>query len=463
VLSIEPELALRQSRDFFASGATRDLRFRKSALHRLARTLEEREPQLLEALRVDLGKPAQEAWASEIGVVSTDIAHATRRLRRWARSRRRSVSWGLHPAMARVYPEPQGVVLILGPWNYPFQLLFSPLVAALAAGNCVCLKPSELAPEVAKVIAAIIDDAFEPGHVAVVAGDVEAAKRLVELDFDHIFLTGSTEVGRQVMGAAARNLTPVTLELGGKSPCIVDSKVKLDTAARRIAWGKFLNAGQTCVAPDHLYVHASVKERFLEALRKALIEFFGDDPRQSPDFGRIVNRRHFERLRGYLDQGEIVHGGQLDENDLYIAPTLLAGPRPGASVLEEEIFGPILPVLTYEDMDEVLAALRSQPPPLAMYLFTESRAVQQRFLNHTVSGGLGINDVVNQIVPKELPFGGVGESGMGRYHGKSGFDCFSHLRSVLRRSTRFDPGFQYPPARVSLGTVKRAYRWLFRN
>ena len=460
---IEPELVLSQTRVFFASGATRDLGFRERALHRLSRTLEERESELLEALYADLRKPAQEAWASEIGVVLTDIAHTTRGLRRWARPRRRAASWALRPARARVYPEPQGVVLILGPWNFPFQLLFSPLVAAVAAGNCVCLKPSELAPEVSKVLAAIVDETFESGHVTLVEGDVEVAKRLVELDFDHIFLTGSTEVGRQVMQAAARHLTPVTLELGGKCPCVVASDARLDVAARRIAWGKFLNAGQTCVAPDHVWVHSAVKDRLLDALRQTLIEFFGDDPYQSPDFGRIVNRRHFDRIIAYLDQGEVVHGGQIDEADLFIAPTLLVDPRPGSSVLEEEIFGPVLPVQTYDDLEDLLSAFRALPKPLATYLFSESRSVHERFLARSVSGGVGINDVVNQIVPKELPFGGVGESGMGRYHGRAGFDCFTHYRSVLRRSTRFDPGFQYPPVRVTPKTLKRAYRWLFRN
>lgn len=460
---IEPESALSRARDFFLTGATRNVDFRDEALQRLAHTLKRREPELLEALYADLRKPTQEAWASEIGVVLTDIAHTTRRLRRWARPRRRPATWGLRPASARVYPEPQGIVLILGPWNYPFQLLFSPLVAALAAGNCVYLKPSELAPEVSTVLATIVEEAFESGHVTLVEGDVEVAKRLVELDFDHIFLTGSTEVGRQVMSAAAHNLTPVTLELGGKCPCIVASDARLDVAARRIAWGKFLNAGQTCVAPDHVWVHSSVRDRLLDALRETLVEFFGQDPRQSPDLGRIVNRRHFERIKAYLDQGEIVHGGQTDAADLFIAPTLLADPRPGSTVLEEEIFGPVLPVATYDSLDELLAVLGAKSPPLAMYLFTENRAVQRRFLDRSLSGGVGINDVVNQIVPKELPFGGIGDSGMGRYHGKAGFDCFTHYRSVFHRSTRFDPGFQYPPARVTMKTLQRAYRWLFRN
>jgi aldehyde dehydrogenase (NAD+) len=450
-------------RDFFAGGATRDLDFRDSALRRLALTIDEREAELLVALHADLRKPEQEAWVSEIGVVLTDIAYTVRKMRRWAQPRRRPPSWGLRPARARVYPEPQGVVLILGPWNYPFQLLFSPLVAALAAGNCVCLKPSELAPEVSKVMRAIVDEAFEPGHVTLIEGDAEVARRLVGLDFDHIFLTGSTEVGRQVMSAAAANLTPVTLELGGKCPCVVASDARLDVAARRIAWGKFLNAGQTCVAPDHVFVHLSLQQRFLEAMKATLLEFFGDDPRQSSDFGRILNRTQFERIKGYLKQGRVVHGGQTDEDELFIAPTVLADPSPGATLLEEEIFGPVLPVLTYEDLDELLAALSTRPTPLAIYLFSEDPRVQRRFVADSVSGGVAINDVVNQIVPKELPFGGVGVSGMGRYHGKYGFDCFTNYRSVLRRSSRIDPGFQYPPAQVPLTTVKRAYRWMFRN
>ena len=460
---IDSESALCRSRDFFASGATQDLGFRQDALRQLLHTIKRRESDLLEALNADLRKPKQEAWASEIGVVLTDIAYNARKLRRWARPHRHPVSWGLRPARALVYPQPQGVVLILGPWNYPFQLLFSPLVAAIAAGNCACVKPSELAPEVSRVLRTIVEEAFEPGHVTLIEGDVEVAKRLVGLEFDHIFLTGSTEVGRQVMADAAHNLTPVTLELGGTCPCVVAPDARLDVTVRRVAWGKFLNAGQTCVAPDHVYVHSSLRDRFLAALKEVLVEFFGDEPSQSPDFGRIVNQRHFQRLEEYLDQGEIVHGGQTDEADLFIAPTLLADPRPGSAVLQDEIFGPILPVLTYTDLDVLLKELALEPAPLAMYLFTEDKAVQQQFLSGSVSGGVGINDVVNQIVPKALPFGGVGESGMGRYHGKNGFDCFTHRRSVLQRSSRFDPGFQYPPTRVPLNTVKRAYRWLFRN
>jgi aldehyde dehydrogenase (NAD+) len=457
------ESALRRARHFFDTGATHAVEFRAKALRRLARAIQDHEQDLLAALHADLRKPEQEAWATEVGVVQTDIAHALRNLSRWTRPRRRSATWGLRPASARVHPEPLGIALILGPWNYPFHLLFSPLVGALAAGNCLFLKPSEFAASVSKVMADLVREAFEPGHVTVVEGGAEVAQSLVDLDFDHIFFTGSTTVGRQVMAAAANHLTPVTLELGGKCPCVVCPDARLEVAVRRIAWGKFLNAGQTCVAPDHVFVHSSAKDRFLSLMKRILTEFFGPDPRQSADFGRIVNQGHFERIKGYLGQGEVAFGGQTDAGDLYVAPTLLVDPVPASAVMTEEIFGPVLPVLSYDDLDETLVDLASRPKPLALYLFTEDRAVQDRFLVRTVSGGVGINDVVNQIVPKELPFGGVGQSGMGMYHGKFGFDCFTHYRSVLRRSTRFDPRFAYPPSRVTLRTLKRAYRLLFRN
>jgi aldehyde dehydrogenase (NAD+) len=457
----EHEATLRRAREFFASGAVRPLESRAASLRKLADAVERRERDLLDAMRADLGKSVQEAWASEIGLVQTDIAYTLRHLRRWARPRRRRVSWGLRPAAAHVHPEPLGAVLILGPWNYPVHLLLSPLVAALAAGNVACLKPSELAPSVSRVVAQLVRDAFDPAHLSVVEGDAGVARSLVDLDWDGIFFTGSTNVGRQVMAAAARNLTPVVLELGGKSPCIVCPDARLEVAARRIAWGKFLNAGQTCIAPDHLFVHGSVKERFLELLRGALTGFFGADPKQSGDFGRIVNARHFERLRSYLAQGRVVQGGETDAGELYIAPTILTDPDPEAPVMTEEIFGPILPVLGYDDLEALLSSRSLRSEPLALYLFTEDRAVQETVLARTASGSVAVNDVLNQAVPKELPFGGVGNSGMGRYHGKSGFASFSYRRSVLRRSTKLDPGFVYPPARVSLKLLKRAYRTLF--
>jgi aldehyde dehydrogenase (NAD+) len=459
----EFKLALRRAREFHASGATRDVAYRGNALGRLEQVIDSREPDLLDALNADLRKSAQEAYGSEIGVVRTEIGYALRNLRRWARPRRARTPWALAPARGRVHPEPRGVVLILGPWNFPFNLLFSPLVGAIAAGNCVFLKPSEYAPAVSKAMAEVVREAFEPGHVTLFEGGVEVARSLVELDFDQLFFTGSTATGSAIMAAAAKRLTPVTLELGGKCPCIVCPDARLPVAARRIAWGKFLNAGQTCVAPDHVIVHRSVRDRFLATLGEVLKTYFGDDPRTSTDFGRIVNRRHFDRLAGYLAQGKIVLGGETDASELYIAPTVVLDPEPSAAIMTDEIFGPILPVLDYDDLDEVLAALASRPSPLAFYLFSENRATQDHVLAKTVSGGVCINDVVNHIVPKEMPFGGIGRSGMGQYHGKASFDCFTHYRSVLTRSTRFDPGYAYPPARFSLKTLKRAYSALFRD
>jgi aldehyde dehydrogenase (NAD+) len=340
-------------------------------------------------------------------------------------------------------------------------LLFSPLVGALAAGNSVCLKPSEHAPRVSAAVAGIVRETFDAAHVTVFEGDAEVARSLTGLGFDHVFFTGSAEIGRRVLAAAAARLTPVTLELGGKSPCIVCSDARLPVAARRIAWGKFLNAGQTCVAPDHVLVHESVKTRLVEELRGAIREFFGDDPRSSPDYGRIVNERQFSRLKSYLDQGEILAGGESEASELYIAPTLLADPDPASPVMREEIFGPILPVIGFGALDRLLERLRTGPAPLALYLFSEDAAIHERVLARTISGGVCINDVVVQITAKELPFGGRGESGMGQYHGKAGFDCFTHYRSVMRRSTRFDPGYLYPPGRFSLEQLRKSYRFFF--
>ena len=391
--------------------------------------------------------------------MQTDIAHALRNLSRWTRPRRRSASWGLRPARARVHPEPLGVALILGPWNYPFQLLFSPLVGALAAGNCVCLKPSEFAPAASRVTADIVREAFEPGHVTVVEGDVEVARSLVDLDFDHIFFTGSTAVGRQVMAAAANHLTPVTLELGGKCPCVVCPDARIEVAVRRIAWGKFLNAGQTCVAPDHVFVHSSVKDRFLSAMKEALTEFFGPDPRQSADFGRIVNRSHFERVKGYLGQGEVVFGGQTDADDRFIAPTLLVDPAPASAVMTDEIFGPVLPVLSYDRSGRV--ARRAGIPAEAPGLLPVHRGPGGAgpFPGpHRAREGSGSTTWSTRSCPRSCPSGGSAKAAWaGIMAGPVSTVSLSTEAccGVRRDSTRALPT---PPARVTLRTLKRAYK-----
>ena len=364
------------------------------------------------------------------------------------------------PARGWVQPEPFGVALILGPWNYPLQLLLTPLASAIAAGNGVVLKPSELAPHTAEAIAELIRNNFADEFVAVVNGGAEVAEALLRERFDTIFFTGSTRVGQAVMTAAARHLTPVSLELGGKCPTLVCADAPVELAARRIAWGKFLNAGQTCVAPDFVLVDRRVREPFVAALQKSLREFYGTDPQRSEDYGRIVNARHFERLTNYLRDGRVVHGGETDAPDLFIAPTILTEVSPNAPVMQEEIFGPILPVLEFDRLDDVLTALRERPTPLALYLFTRDRATEARVLAEARSGGVCVNDVVSHMIGTGLPFGGLGASGMGAYHGRAGFDAFTHQRAVLRRSVRFDTPFRYPPPKLSLTALQRAFRFL---
>jgi len=358
------------------------------------------------------------------------------------------------PGKGSILHEPLGVGLIIGPWNYPFQLLLSPLVGAVAAGSCVVLKPSEFSPHTARVIRKLIADTFPTEYISVVEGDRQAAEALLLEKFDTIFFTGSTSVGKAVMAGAARHLTPVTLELGGKCPAIVCADAPLEVTARRIAWGKFMNAGQTCVAPDFVLVERPIVELLVEALRATIREFYGDDPQASPSYGRIVNRRHFDRL--IKCAGACVH----EAEDLYIAPTILPNVSWDDPVMQEEIFGPILPVIPFDSIDEVTALLRDRPSPLALYLFTNDRTIQNCVLSGTRSGGVCINDTVVHMVGQDLPFGGVGESGMGKCHGKAGFDCFSHERTIVRRFTSFDFRFRYPPPKLSLAKLKKACRFL---
>ena len=452
--------AVERQRTFFQSGATRSLEFRRDQLRKLHDALVTRESALIAALHSDLRKSPTEAYATEIGLLLSEIRHAVRHLPVWMKPRRRRAPLVAWPARGFVRPEPYGVALIVGPWNYPLQLLLAPLVGAMAAGNCAVLKPSEFAPHTAAAIGELIGAAFSPEYLTLVPGEREVAEALLREKFDVIFFTGSTQVGRSVMTAAARHLTPVTLELGGKCPCLVCADAPMETTARRIVWGKFMNAGQTCVAPDFVVVDRHVRDRFMEAMKQALHEFYGDDPRKSSDYGRIINRKHFDRLTSYLTSGHVVHGGQQDAGDLYVAPTILTDVPTDAPVMQEEIFGPILPVAEFDQIEEALGLLRDRPTPLALYLFSKDQRTQERVLAVTRSGGVCINDTVTHMVGKDLPFGGLGDSGLGAYHGKASFDCFTHRRSVLRRSFAFDPKLRYPPPRVPLGTLKRALRFL---
>jgi len=438
-----------RQRQHFQTGTTRPVAFRLEQLRRLQAAIESRESTLLSALHADLHKSLHEAYVSEIGIVLSDIRHALKHLPAWMKPQRRPLPLLAWPGKAYVASEPFGVALIIGPWNYPLQLLFSPLVGAIAAGNCAVLKPSEFAPQTAAVIAKLIADTFPVESIAVVEGDRDTGESLLREKFDTIFFTGSTNVGRAVLTAAAKHLTPVTLELGGKCPAIVCADASLAVTARRIAWGKFMNAGQTCVAPDFVLVDRRIRQPLVDALKRAVREFYGDNPQQSSDYGRIVNRTHFDRLSAYVASG--------DAGDLYIPPTILTDVSWDSPVMQEEIFGPILPILEFENLDDVLKQLRARPTPLALYLFTNDRPTQQHVIGETRSGGVCINDTIVHMVGHDLPFGGLGESGMGRYHGKASFDCFSHSRSVVRRSTLFDSRFRYPPPKLSLTRLRKLW------
>jgi aldehyde dehydrogenase (NAD+) len=451
-----------RAREYFATGATRPLAFRREQLEKLYQALERHEARLLTALQADLGKSPYQSISSEFGPVRAEIRQAQRQLARWAAPKSRPTPWLVAPAKGWVRPEPFGVVLVLGPWNYPLQLLLTPLVSAIAAGNTMVLKPSELAPKTAAALAVLIAETFPAEYIALVNGGPNLAAELVKERFDKIFFTGSPRVGRLVMAAAARHLTPVTLELGGKCPAIVCADAAVELAARRIVWGKFLGAGQTCVAPDHVFVQRRLREPFLQALKQNLLKFYGPDPRRSADYGRIVNASHFDRLVSYLADGKMVCGGEQVRDELYLAPTILTDVPPDAPVMQEEIFGPVLPVVEFEQITEVVGRLRSASTPLALYLFTADRDLANELICEIRSGGVCVNDVIAQMLGTHLPFGGLGESGFGAYHGHAGFDAFSHQRAVLRRATWLDLPFRYPPQRFSIAGLKRALKFLLR-
>jgi aldehyde dehydrogenase (NAD+) len=435
-------------RDSYRGGVTRPVTWRRGQLAQLRKLLADNEEALLEALRLDLGKPSAEAYMAEIGFTASEIRHMEAHLDEWMKPERVWVPWKQQPGRARVVPQPLGVVLVIAPWNLPVHLTLLPMAAALAAGNAVVVKPSELAPRVSAVLARLVPRYLDDRTTAVVEGAVEETTALLEQRFDHIFYTGSTEVGRVVMGAAARHLTPLTLELGGKSPAIVDREANLDVAARRIAWGRFANAGQACIAPDYVLVHRDVEQALVERMVAAVRSFYGEDPSASGDYSRIVNERHWRRLQGLLDAGgydAVVCGGDGDEATRYLAPTILTGVQPDAAVMAQEIFGPILPVLAVDDIAAAIEHVNAGEKPLALYVFSEDPAVTERVLEETSSGGACVNGTILQITVPDLPFGGVGSSGMGAYHGRYGFDTFSHRRAVLTRSTRIDPRAMYPP------------------
>jgi aldehyde dehydrogenase (NAD+) len=432
-------------RKTFDAGTTRPIAWRREQLERFRTMMIDREAELAAALQKDLGKPPMEAYVAEIHFVQAEIEHALKNLRRWTRNESVSTPLALQPAKSMIVREPLGVVLIIGPWNYPVQLVLGALVPAIAAGNCAVLKPSELAPASSAAMARLVPQYLDTSVVQVVEGGVAETQALLAQKFDHILFTGGGTVGKIVMEAAAKHLTPVTLELGGKSPCIVDRDADLDVAARRIAWGKFFNTGQTCIAPDYLLVQKDVEAPLLEKIKAAIARFYGDEPKKSPDYGRIINARHHARLVGLLGDGEVVTGGQHDVSERYIAPTVLKDVKPESKVMADEIFGPILPVIAVKDVDEAIAFVNARPKPLALYVFAKERAVQDAVLARTSSGGACVNDVIVHPAVPDLPFGGVGPSGMGAYHGRAGFETFTHRKAVVRKSTAIDPALRYPP------------------
>ena len=444
-----------RQRQFFRSGVTLDLSRRKQALRDLLREIEAREDELLAALQTDLGKAPFEGYMTEIGLVREEIRYHLKHLDHWARDKRVPTPLSQFPARSIRHPEPYGVVLIMAPWNYPIQLSLEPLIGAISAGNCAVLKPSAYAPACSHALKELISACLPDNWVTVVEGGRAENQALLDQKFDYIFFTGSMEVGKYVMKKAAEHLTPVSLELGGKSPCIVDETANLKLAAKRIVWGKFLNAGQTCVAPDYVLVHKSVRKKLLTYLKRMTEKLYGMQPCKNREYPKIINEKHFDRLCGYIDQRHTVVGGEWSRKSGKIEPTILTRVSWDSPVMQEEIFGPILPVLVYEDLDEAIAQINSRPKPLALYLFTRSRRTEKKVLGQISYGGGCVNDTVVHLATSHMPFGGVGESGMGSYHGKAGFDTFTHRKSILKKALWLDLPVRYPPYKGHLRLLKK--------
>lgn len=445
-------------KEYFQSGATLPLEFRLAQLRSLYRGIKRFEPQILKALRSDLGKSAEESYMSEIGMCLTEIRHTARHLREWSRPQRVPTPLMHFPGSSRIVREPRGVCLIIAPWNYPFLLAVGPMISAIAAGNCVTLKPSEYAPATAAVLEKMLDVCFEGRFCRTVTGGAEVSAAETARPYDMIFFTGSTAVGRKVMAAAAQNLTPVVLELGGKSPCIVDETADLPVAAARIIWGKCLNSGQTCVAPDYVLVARSRKDALIREMQKAICRFYGEDPCENSAYPRIVNERHFDRLAAMLPEDSAV-GGRVDRESLKIEPTLIETTLNDQSpLMTEEIFGPLLPIVPYDNIHEALGYILSRPRPLALYLFSRNRKLQRRVVETIPFGGGCINDTISHITTPYLPFGGTGDSGMGAYHGRCGYETFTHAKSILSKPFRPDLPVRYPPLTGKLDLLHKILR-----
>ena len=456
-MSLE-NFVLNQLQDLVLSGKTRNEKWRRAQLNSLSNLLENHQQEILKALSQDLGKPATEAFF-EIIAVKQEIKLAQKSLSNWMKTRQINVPVSLKPAQALVQPDPLGCILIIGPWNYPFSLTLQPLVGALAAGNTAVLKPSEHAPNVSNLIKKLIEEYFPPEIVQVFEGDGNIAADLMTRQFDHVFFTGGENIGKKVMEAASKNLTPVTLELGGKSPAVVIDGANLEVTAKRIIWGKSLNAGQTCIAPDHLLVEDKLFDSLISNLINSINDFYGNTPLDSKHLGSIINEKQFNRLNNLLTQAkknnQIIYGGDSNEKEKRISPTLIKIDNRNDPLMKEELFGPLLPILSIKNLDQAISDFKLLPKPLALYLFGGGEKEQGKVLSMTSSGGVCFNDVVLQAGIPELPFGGVGTSGMGKYHGKAGFDNFTHYKSVLKRPFWLDLNFRYPPYKLDLSLLNK--------
>ena len=446
---------LKQQHAFFATQQTKDISFRKKALKRLQKEIISREDDICEALYKDFKKPKFETLATETQFVLAELKLALNKIEEWSRPEKVSPSWLNWPSSELIYKEPYGAVLIMAPWNYPFQLAFAPLIGAIAAGNTAIIKPSEVTTNTSAIISKIVNSVFEPDHVSVVEGGVNVSQQLLEQNWDYIFFTGSTKVGQIVYESAAKHLTPVTLELGGKNPCIVDETASIEVSAKRIVWGKFLNAGQTCIAADYILVHKNVKYKLIEALKKNIFNFYGENIEESPDFARMVSQKHFNPLKEMLKGEEILFGGEYNDEDNYISPTLVNEPKIDSKLMQGEIFGPILPIIAYDNEDDIQKHIMNYEKPLAAYVFSNKKKFQEKIINTYSFGGGAINDTVIHITNKRLPFGGIGASGIGAYHGKNSFDLFSHRKEITKKSNWYDSPLRYPPYNLPLKLVKK--------
>lgn len=438
----------------------KEINRRKEKLKKFSHVISLHENDIIEALNKDFGKPAFEAYLTEINIVQSDLKDAIKNIHAWAKPKRVRASILNFPSSDYIYTEPYGKTLIISPWNYPFQLAICPLIAAYAAGNSIVLKPSELTPHTSSLVSKIIRETFDVKEAVAVLGDADIAKSQLSKKWDYIFFTGSPAVGKEIAKAAAENLTPVTLELGGKNPCIVDKSANLQITAKRIVWGKFINAGQTCIAPDYLVIHKDIKAKFIRLLQQEITNAYGEDPKLSPDFTRIVNKKHFLRLVGMVEEEKAIAGGIYDEENLYIAPTLIDEPALDSAIMKDEIFGPLLPLISYENESNLEKIISKYEKPLSLYVFTEDKAFAERIIQKFSFGGGCINDTVVHFSNKRLPFGGVGNSGMGAYHGKKSYDTFSHQKSIVKKATWLDIPLRYAPYGNKLKTIRKLLKWL---